>query len=154
MNGRRRSMLKGIPDILPPELLKTLDEMGHGDRIVIGDINFPARSIADAGSGINIRCDGQRGTDIVDAVLQLMPLDAFVEKSVIIMDKPAEHRDLPTPVWKEFEQIVAKYDERGKDTIEYVDRFAFYALSKKAYATVSTSEKSFYACIILQKGCI
>ena len=39
-------MLKGIPNILPPELLKILMEMGHGDTIVIGDGNFPHASIA------------------------------------------------------------------------------------------------------------
>ncbi len=38
-------MLKGIPSILSPELLKVLMEMGHGDAIVIGDGNFPAASM-------------------------------------------------------------------------------------------------------------
>jgi L-fucose mutarotase/ribose pyranase (RbsD/FucU family) len=35
-------MLKGIPSIISPELLKILMEMGHGDELVIGDGNFPA----------------------------------------------------------------------------------------------------------------
>ena len=30
-------MLKGIPSIISPELLKILMEMGHGDTIVIAD---------------------------------------------------------------------------------------------------------------------
>ena len=38
-------MLKGIPKILSPELLKVLCEMGHSDRIVIADGNFPSESM-------------------------------------------------------------------------------------------------------------
>lgn len=34
-------MLRGIPEILSPELIKCLMEMGHGDEIVIADRNFP-----------------------------------------------------------------------------------------------------------------
>ena len=37
-------MLKGIPPIISPELLKILCEMGHGDKIVIADGNFAAAS--------------------------------------------------------------------------------------------------------------
>ena len=39
-------MLKGLPAILSPDLLKILCEMGHGDELVIGDGNFPAASCA------------------------------------------------------------------------------------------------------------
>ena len=33
-------MLKNVPNILSPELLKTLDEMGHGDCICIGAVSY------------------------------------------------------------------------------------------------------------------
>lgn len=147
-------MLKGIPEILSPELLKVLAEMGHGDTLVIGDCNFPAASVAAAEDHVNIRCDGLRATDVMDAILQLMPLDSFVEKPVTIMDKPESDKDLPTPVWDEFTAIVEKNDSRGKDAVGFTDRFSFYEKAKKAYAVVSTTEKAFYACVILQKGCI
>lgn len=147
-----KNMLKGIPDLLSPEFLKILAEMGHGDRLVIGDCNFPAASIADGGR--NIRCDGHRATEVLDAVLQLFPLDTFVEHPVIIMDKPGEQSDLPTPVWGEFSRIVGKYDSRGDSAVSYTDRFTFYDLAKKSYAVVSTTEHAYYACIILQKGCL
>ncbi|MCH4032421.1 MAG: fucose isomerase [Lachnospiraceae bacterium] len=147
-------MLKNVPDVITPELLKILDEMGHGDRIVIGDCNFPAQSIAAAKGHACVRCDGHRATEIVDAILQLMPLDNFVEKPVMIMDKMEKDRDLETPVWDEFENIIGKYDKRGKETVEFVDRFRFYDVAKDAYAVVSSSEHAFYACIILQKGCL
>lgn len=67
-------MLKGIPSVLPPDLLKILMEMGHGDEIVIGDGNFPAASCA----ARLVRCDGHTAPEILDAILQLMPLDTYV----------------------------------------------------------------------------
>ena len=123
-------MLNGIPAVISPELLKVLDEMGHGDTLVIGDINFPAASIAAEKKHINIRCDGHRATEILDAILQLIPLDAFVEKPVTIMDKGEEHRDLQCPVWDEFKDIVAKHDERGAEAVGFIDRFSFYDAAK------------------------
>jgi L-fucose mutarotase len=147
-------MLKGIPSGVTPELLKVLDEMGHGDTIVIGDANFPAASVAAEKGHINIRYDGHRATDVLENILQLMPLDDFVEKPVTIMDKMKMHRDLECPVWDEFKQIVAKYDKRGANAVGFLDRFSFYEVAKNAYAVVSTTETAFYACVILQKGCL
>ena len=49
-------MLKGIPSILSPQLLKVLCEMGHSDTLVIADGNFPSESIGRG--GIVIRMDG------------------------------------------------------------------------------------------------
>lgn len=145
-------MLRHIPDCISPDLLKVLHEMGHGDRIVIGDANFPAKSVSKG--NINIRCDGQRATEILDAILELMPLDEFVETPVLIMDKSEKHKDLETPVWDEFKDIVKKHNNEGENLVGFIDRFKFYEEAKKAYATISTTEKAFYACIILQKGCL
>ena len=78
-------MLRYIPPILSPELLKVLAEMGHGDKLVIGDANFAAASMAK--NSILVRCDGLKATDLMDAILTLMPLDDFVDKPVLIMDK-------------------------------------------------------------------
>ncbi len=147
-------MLRGIPNCITPELLKVLHEMGHGDTIVVGDANFPAASTAAAKGHVNLRCDGHRATELVDAILQLMPLDDFVEKPVIIMNKTERHKDLACPVWDEFKDIVAKYDSRGADAVDFMDRFPFYTAAQNAYAVVSTTESAPYACIILQKGCL
>ncbi len=139
-------MLKKIPDILPPELLKVLAEMGHGDEIVIGDCNFPAESM----NPRCVRCNGHRGTDVVDAILELLPLDTFVEAPVTLMDVQAGVLDGDPPIWKEFEALLDKHQPNTK--MEKIDRFEFYERAKKAYATVATSEKALYACIILKKG--
>ena len=77
-------MLKGIPKILPPQLLKVLCEMGHSDRIVIADGNFPAESMGK--NAIVIRCDGHGVPELLDAILQVFPLDTYVEKPVSLME--------------------------------------------------------------------
>ncbi|MDR0424581.1 MAG: fucose isomerase, partial [Clostridiales Family XIII bacterium] len=74
-------MLKGIPEVLPPELLKILMEMGHGDRIVIGDGNFPAAAVAKR----LVRCDGNGAEELLDAILGLMPLDSYSQCQVGLM---------------------------------------------------------------------
>lgn len=145
-------MLKGIPPVLSPELLKVLAEMGHGDRIVIGDANFAAASMAK--NSILIRCDGVKATEIMDAILTLMPLDDFVEHPVTLMNKEPMHADLECPIWDEFKTIVAKHDKRGADACDMISRQEFYAMAKEAYAVVATTETAFYACSILQKGCL
>ncbi len=145
-------MLKGIPPVLSPELLKVLAEMGHGETIVIGDANFAAASMAK--NSILVRCDGVRATEIMDAILTLMPLDTFVDDPVLIMDKEAKDADLECPVWDEFKAIVAKHDERGADACGMISRGKFYTMAKNAYCVVATTETALYACTILQKGCL
>ena len=77
-------MLKGIPSILSPELLKALCEMGHGDELIIADGNFPCHSVGK--NSIVIRLDGHGTTEVLDAVLQVLPLDTYSEKPVALMD--------------------------------------------------------------------
>lgn len=145
-------MLRNIPPILSPELLKVLAEMGHGDTLVIGDANFAAASMAK--KGVLIRCDGLKATDLMEAILTLMPLDEFVETPVLIMDKEERHADLPCPVWDEFKAIVGRHDSRGAQACGMISRKDFYKKAKKAYAVIATTETAFYACTILQKGCL
>ena len=142
-------MLKGIPNIISPELLKVLSEMGHGDRIVIADGNFPAASCAK--ETILIRCDGHGVPELLDAILQLFPLDTYVEKPVTLMQVvPGD--TVETPIWDTYREIIAKHDARGADTVGNISRFDFYDEAKQAYAIIATSEKALYANVILQKG--
>ena len=142
-------MLKGISPILPPELLKILMEMGHGDELVIGDGNFPAASCA-ANSRL-VRCDGHGVPEILDAILSLCPLDQYVEMPLALMQ--TTNGD-PTPtIWAEYEQIAAKHDP-DNHKFEMVERFAFYERAKKAYAIVASGETAVYANIIIKKGVV
>lgn len=144
-------MLKGIPKILPPQLLKVLCEMGHGDRLVIADGNFPAESVGK--DGIVIRMDGHGACEVLEAVLQLFPLDTYVEHPVCLMQvMPGD--PVETPIWGSYESIVAKSDARGKDAIGQIERFAFYEEARGAYAIIATGESALYANIMLQKGVV
>ena len=142
-------MLKGIPEILSPELLKVLCEMGHSDCLVIADGNFPVMSMGK--NAHIIRMDGHGVPEILDAILRVFPLDTYIEKPVNLMEvMPGD--DVQTPIWDVYKKTVEKYDERGKNAIGEIERFKFYEETKTAYAVIATSEKALYANIMLQKG--
>ena len=144
-------MLKGIPAILSPELLKVLCEMGHGDKIVIADGNFASASTGK--NSIVIRCDGHNVPELLDAILQLFPLDTYAEKPVTLMAVlPGD--TVETPIWDVYKEIIAKYDDRGDSIVGEVSRSDFYDEARGAYAIIATSEKALYANIMLQKGVI
>lgn len=148
---RRVYYVKNIPKILSPELLKVLCEMGHSDRIVIADGNFPAESMGK--NAIVIRCDGHGVPELLDAILKVFPLDIYVDKPVNLMEvMPGD--TVETPIWDTYKEIVAKHDERGANAISNIERFAFYEEAKTAYAIIATSEKALYANIMLQKGVV
>ena len=144
-------MLKNIPKILSPELLKVLCEMGHGDRLVISDGNFPAESMGK--NAKVIRMDGHGVPEILDAILQLFPLDTYGEKPVGLMEVvPGD--TVETPIWNTYFDTVQKYDARGENAVQYIERFAFYEQAKEAYAIIATGESALYANILLQKGVV
>lgn len=141
-------MLRGIPGILSPELLKVLMEMGHGDEIVLADGNFPAASIANR----LVRCDGHGIPELLEAILMFFPLDPYVEAPVTLMQVvPGD--PVETPIWNVYRDIVKKY-EPVNNRFENIERFAFYERAKKAYAVIATGEKALYANIILKKGVV
>ena len=144
-------MLKGIPKIISPQLIKVLMEMGHGDRIVISDGNFPAESIGK--DAIVIRADGHGVPEILDAILQLMPLDMYVDLPVSLMQVvPGDNAEIS--IWDTYKEIVGKYDMRGENVFSEIERFKFYEEAKSAYAIVATGETAIYANIMLQKGVV
>lgn len=144
-------MLRGIPNIISPELLKILHEMGHGDEICLSDCNFPAASCAEEGGGNLVRYDSIKMPQLLEAILSVFPLDYFVEKSVALM-AIEEGDDAKTPIWDAYKGILAKHDKRGESTIEYVKRLDYYDRAKKCYAVVATGETAAYGNIILKKG--
>lgn len=144
-------MLKGIPKILSPELLKVLCEMGHSDRLVIADGNFPSESMGK--NAKVIRCDGHGVPELLEAVLTVFPLDTYVEAPISLMQvMPGDNAE--TPIWDEYKEIISKYDERGEKAIGQTERFAFYDETKTAYAIIATGESALYANIMLQKGVV
>ncbi|MEG2137968.1 MAG: L-fucose mutarotase [Oscillospiraceae bacterium] len=143
-------MLKNIPSILSPELLKVLMEMGHGDELVIGDGNFPAESMGK--DAIVIRADGHGVPELLDAILQLMPLDQYSEKPVGLMEVVPGDPVVPE-IWDTYKKILKKHDP-DHCAIEMIERFAFYERAKKVYAIVESGETAIYANILLKKGVV
>ncbi len=142
-------MLKGIPKIVSPELLKILCEMGHGDEIVIADANFPSETF---GKRV-IRAEGISGTEMLDAVLKLMPLDAYSDPNMILMQlMQCDEGKINPVIWKEYEKIAHENDINVR--VNNIDRFEFYERAKSAYAVIATGESAVYANIILKKGVI
>lgn len=140
-------MLKKIPKILSPELVKTLMEMGHGDEIVIADGNFPSASIADK----VIRADGISGPALLEAVMELLPLDTYAEHQVYMMDV-VRGDDYYPEIWHEYKKVLNKSGEPYK--VKLLERFEFYERARKTYAIVATGEEAQYANIILKKGVV
>ncbi len=144
-------MLKHIPDILSPELLKALQEMGHGDRLCIGDGNFPGSSIAKSSGAALIDLSGHGICEILEAILKFVPLDDFVETPVLLMQNPPEEA---CPIHESYKNIISRYDDRGEGVIGKAERFAFYEQAEKCYAILLTGEKATWANVILQKGVV
>lgn len=118
-------MLKGIPSILTPELLKTLMEMGHGDELVLADGNFPRFAHPEK----VIRCDGHGIPALMDAILQFMPLDPYVEHPTVFMAVLPDDPYKPQ-IWPEYREIGKKHEKAGlrEETVPKPD---FYRRAQK-----------------------
>ena len=139
------NMLKGISNLLSPELLKILMEMGHGDELVLGDGNFPAASSAQR----IVRADGHNIPLMLDAILPLFPLDYAVDFAAVLMNgcstEPA--------VWKIYREKLSAYPDGDKQFL-VISKAEFYERAKKAYCVVATGESERFANIIIRKGVI
>lgn len=144
-------MLKGISPIVSPALLKALCEMGHGDELVIADGNFPCESIGK--NAVVVRADGHGTAEILDAVLNLFPLDRYTDKPVAYMEVVKGDSVTAPVIWKTYEEIFNKY-EPDNHGIDITERFAFYERAKNAYLIIATGETSVYANILLKKGVV
>ena len=122
-------MLRGIPHILSPELLKILCEMGHSDRIVIADGNFPAESMGRDAHVIHM--EGHGVPEILEAILLLFPQDTYVKHPVCLMSV-MDGDSVETPIWNQYGTLVEAFDSRGRSAIGHMGRFTFYEEAKKA----------------------
>lgn len=141
-------MLIGLDPNLSPDLLFTLASMGHGDDIAVVDANFPADSC-----GLRVvRLDGVSATDVVAAILSVMPLDDFVDEPAHVMQVVGNPDEVPEAV-AEFQRIIDTTADAPAQ-IASLERFAFYEKSKQAYAIVQTGERRLYGNLILKKGVV
>lgn len=141
-------MLKGIPTLITPDLMKALMEMGHGDEILIVNANFPAASNARR----LVRCDGSSAVQVLEAILRFLPLDTFVQAPATLMEVASGETE-PPEVWSEFKAVIQK-NEPWVEEFEMANRHAFYERACNAYAIVTTGERRRYANLILKKGIV
>jgi len=141
-------MLRNIDPILSPSLLYALRAMGHGDEIVIADANFPGTSTGPE----CIRADGSTASEVLRAVLSVMPLDTFVTDPALTMQVVGDPDAIPEAV-ADFQDIIdATADNPTK--VQGLERFAFYERAANAFVIVQTGERRLYGNIILKKGVI
>ena len=145
-------MLIKIDPILSPELLFTLSTMGHGDKLVLADANFPANSM----SKNVIRLDGVNINDAARAILSVFPLDSFIvsqggtaAKRMEVDDKPDELTDTHKEFIKAVKEVSGNNWEVGS-----IERQSFYEEAKKSYVIVTTTDARPFGCFIITKGVI
>jgi L-fucose mutarotase len=137
-------MLKKIPPALNGDLLKILRDMGHGDELTISDANYPSAS----NHGRLVRLDGISMTEALEYILEIFPLDDFVDSPVFLMSPgPGE----APPLLGAVQPIVDK--AHGKPVkVTPTPRFDFYKLAHQSYACVATAERRLYGDIVIKKG--
>jgi L-fucose mutarotase len=139
-------MLKGISPKISPELLATLCRMGHSDEIVLADAHFPGDSM----NANVLRADGLRIPDLLEGILPLFELDAYVPHPLAMM--AAVEGDTLDPAVEASYLVPIRKHAPSAPAIERVERFAFYERAKLAFAVVMTGETAKYGNIILKKG--
>ena len=146
-------MLKHVPAFMDAELLWVLAAMGHGDELAVVDRNFPARSVAmETQSGKLITLGGMDAPASIGGILELMPLDSFVEAPLAWMDPVGQPGAIPS-VHAHVLETCQKAE--GRDVAHAViERHQFYAAAKKCFAVVQNSETRPYGCFILKKGVV
>ena len=141
-------MLLGVPRLLTPDLLHALCAMGHGDEMVIVDANFPAASV-----GRRVVClPGTTSTQVLDAVLAVMPLDTMVSPAVVTMEVVGDPTARP-PAVEDFANTLAQRS-RDERALGHLERQQFYARARGAFVIVQTGDTRRYANILLVKGTI
>ena len=146
-------MLKHVPSFMSADLLWVLAAMGHGDELVVVDRNFPAQSVAmETQSGKLIALGGMDAPSSIGGILELMPLDTFVDAPLAWMD-PVDQPGAMLSVHADVLAACNKAEGRG---IQHcvIERHQFYAAAKKCFAVVQNSENRPYGCFILKKGVV
>lgn len=146
-------MLKNISPLLNADVLYAIKAMGHGDYLILSDLNFPSDSIArQTALGKLLRMENTTSAEAAAAVLSLMPLDTFIDNAAERMEIVGSPDELPD-VQQEVQAAIDKAE--GKHwPLKSIERFAFYEKAKKAYCVIQTGERRFYGCFVLTKGVI
>ena len=135
-----------VNPLISPEILQLIRSMGHGDKFVLSDANFPSYSHANK----LYRMDGLSIPEAAEALLSHFPLDSFIPHPIERMEidgKPDEinevHQDLIDTV---------KKVSGDNWKIGSIERQKFYVEAKKTMAVITTSDTRPYGCFMFTKG--
>jgi L-fucose mutarotase len=146
-------LLKNIDPLLNADVLYALRAMGHGDRLVLCDTNFPADSVArQTALGSLLRIDGVSSARAARAILSVMPLDTFVDDAAARMEIVGKPKEIP-PVQKEVQKEIDRAEGKPWPMVS-IERMEFYEHAKQSYCVIATGERRFYGCFIFTKGVI
>jgi L-fucose mutarotase len=146
-------MLKNLDPTLNAEVLYALRSMGHGDKLVVVDTNFPADSIArETAFGELLRIDNVTAARAFKAILSVLPLDTPLQPSVGRMEVMGAPDEIPI-VQREVQAEIDLAEGKAAP-MHSIERFAFYKEAKKAYCVIQTGETRFYGCFLVTKGVI
>lgn len=139
-------MLKNIDPLLRGELLKALDELGHGEEFALVDQNFPAYGV-----GAPVIDLGEVDTKRVSkAVFSVFPLDIFGPTPILRMGID-EQPGVSNETHDEVRDIAN--DSMDQDwPWEEVERQEFYSRVKWVRLVIRCLETAPYACFIFRKG--
>ncbi|MAV82164.1 MAG: ribose ABC transporter [Pelagibacteraceae bacterium] len=141
-------MLIKIDPILNPDILYTLRSMGHGDRLVLCDSNFPAYSTNE-----NVhRLDGVNISRAAQAILSVFPLDSFIPSPVQRMEidgKPDEINEVHQELMDVVKEVSGSHWK-----VSSIERQKFYELANESFAVITTNETRPFGCFIFTKGVI
>ena len=139
-------MLININPLISPEILSLIRSMGHGDKFVLSDANFPSYSHANK----LYRMDGLNIPQAAEALLSHFPLDSFIPHPVERMEidgKPDELNEV-------HQEVISAVKKVSGDNwvVGSIERQKFYVEAKKTMAVITTSETRPYGCFIFTKG--
>ena len=146
-------MLKGIDQRLSAEIVHALMLMGHGDDLMICDVNHPAASIA--AKTTYGRLIDMAGCDIptaLAAILTLLPLDTFVDAPITRM-QVVGNAGATVPIFARVQAVIDRAEARAVQ-VQSLERFAFYAAAERAFCIIRTSDSGPYGCFIVKKGVV
>lgn len=99
-----------------------------------------------------VRCDALGVVELLEAILQLYPLDTYAKRPAAVMQVVKGDQVVPI-IWEDYRRLIEEY-EGITDAFDHEERFDFYERATNAYAIVATGERAQYANLILKKGVI
>ena len=139
-------MLRNIPEVISPDLMKALMEMGEGDDLCLCENNFSASNM----SKRIIRADGIKIPELLEAILYFMPLDKSIPLPAILMTPP---EDESPEIWKRYAKIIKENDFAGAfSKFDFLDYYPFHNRASQCFVTIITGECEEFSNIILQRG--